>query len=85
MEKKTEIVATAVCVFGGSALGNELAETVLPADANFLYKFAVKSASMAIGALAGNRASEYVVQAIDISKMIVKKLVMNPNFKGVEE
>ena len=85
MEKKTEIVATAVCVFGGSALGAELAETVLPADASFLYKFVVKAASMAIGATAGNYASEYVVQAIDISKMIVKKLVMNPNFKGVEE
>lgn len=85
MEKKTELIITTVYTFGGSALGNELAETVLPANANFLYKFAVKSASIAIGALAGNRASEYVVQAIDISKMIVKKLVMNPNFKGMEE
>ena len=85
MEKKTELIITAVCAFGGSALGNELAETVLPADANFLYKSAVKFASMAIGATAGNYASDYVVQSIDISKMIVKKLVMNPNFKGMEE
>lgn len=85
MEKKTELIITAVCAVGGSALGNELAETVLPADANFLYKFAVKFASMAIGATAGNYASEYVVQAIDISKMIAKKLVMNPNFNGMED
>ena len=85
MEKKTEVVITAVCAVGGSALGAELAETVLPADANFLYKYAVKFASMAIGATAGSRASDYVVQAIYISKMIIKKLVMNPNFKGMEE
>ena len=85
MEKRTELIITTVCTVGGSALGNELAETVLPSDANFLYKSAVKFAAMAIGATAGNYASEYVVQAIDISKMIVKKLVMNPNFNGVEE
>lgn len=85
MEKKTELVITSLCTFGGAALGAELAETVLPADANFLYKFAVKFASMTIGATAGNFASEDVVQAIDISKMIIKKLVMNPNFKCMEE
>lgn len=85
MEKKTEMVVTAVCAFGGTALGAELVETVLPADASFLYKFVVKAASMAIGVTAGCHASDYVVQAIDISKMIVKKLVMNPNFKGMEE
>ena len=85
MEKKTELIVTSLYTFGGSALGAELAETVLPADANYIYKSIVKLAAMAIGATAGCRASEYVVQAIDISKMIVKKLVMNPNFKGMEE
>lgn len=85
MEKKTELIITSLYTFGGSALGNELAETVLSADANYIYKSIVKLAAMAIGATAGNYASEYVVQAIDISKMIVKKLVMNPNFKGMGE
>lgn len=85
MEKKTDLIITSLCTFGGAALGAELAETVLPADANFLYKFAVKFASMTIGATAGNFVSEDVVQVIDISKMIAKKLVMNPNFKGIEE
>lgn len=85
MEKKTELIITSLYTFGGSALGNELAETVLPADANYIYKSIVKLATMAIGAAAGCHASDYVVQAIDISKMIVKKLVMNPNFKGMEE
>ena len=85
MEKKIEMVVAAVCAFGGTALGAELAETVLPADAYLYKKFAVKLAAMAIGATAGSRASDCVVQAIDISKMIVKKLVMNPNFKGMGE
>ena len=85
MEKKTELIITSLYTFGGAALGAELAETVLPANANYIYKSFVKLASMAIGATAGNYASENVVQAIDISKMIVKKLVMNPNFKGMEE
>ena len=85
MEKKTELIITSLYTFGGSALGKELAETVLPANANYFYKSIVKLAAMAIGATAGEYASEYVVQGIDISKMIVKKLVMNPNFKGMGE
>ena len=85
MEKKTELVIASLYTFGGSALGAELAETVLPANANYIYKSIVKLAAIAIGATAGNYASEYIIQAIDMSKMIVKKLVMNTNFKGMEE